>query len=434
MDTPPANGIIPGRWPRLCVRPKYPCSESETDLTYSPPYRNTGNAISDPIVVAFPFIGDELGGSHISAISLIAEIDAREVSPLILLHREGELLAEYLKQRGIPYLIAPECPILSPSRRAPRSNPIFTGIDYLASVPGLVRFLRKQGVDVVHTNDGRMHATWALPARLSGARLLWHHRGDPTAQGANMLAPLLANQIVTVSNFAQPRWPILPIKRRIRVIHSPFDHPPSIPDRQECRMAMVRELGIPDDVRFVGYFGGLIERKRPLLFVEVIAEYSRRHPEIALHGLLFGKPEAGGPPLDEDVRRLAEERGVSDRVHVMGFRAPVSPYMCAVDALLVPAVNEPFGRTLVEAMLLGTPVIATNHGGNPEAIRDGENGLLVAPEDAGAFITPLHRLLTDGTEWHRISEHARAQALVRYGTHAHVSGITNIYKEMVGRR
>jgi glycosyltransferase involved in cell wall biosynthesis len=153
-----------------------------------------------------------------------------------------------------------------------------------------------------------------------------------------------------------------------------------------------------------------------------------------LHGLLFGQPENGGPRLDQEVSRRAAELGVSAYVHLMGFRSPIAAFMCAVEALLVPAVNEPFGRTLIEAMLLGTPVIATNHGGNPEAIRDGENGWLVAPENAEAFVQPLHRLLTDNAEWRRISEHARAQALIQYGTRAHVSGIINIYKEMVGQR
>ena len=142
----------------------------------------------------------------------------------------------------------------------------------------------------------------------------------------------------------------------------------------------------------------------------------------------------GGPRLDEAVSHRAAELGVSAHVHLMGFRSPVAPFMCAVDALLVPAINEPFGRTLIEAMLLGTPVIATNHGGNPEAICDGENGCLVAPENAEAFLQPLHRLLTDNAEWRRISEQARARALIQYGTRAHVSGITNIYKEMVGQQ
>ena len=48
---------------------------------------------------------------------------------------------------------------------------------------------------------------------------------------------------------------------------------------------------------------------------------------------------------------------------------------------MVTARGEPFGRTLIEAMHLGTPVIATRHGGNPEAIEDGRNGFLVDPDD-----------------------------------------------------
>src|SRR3546814_14386086 len=59
--------------------------------------------------------------------------------------------------------------------------------------------------------------------------------------------------------------------------------------------------------------------------------------------------------------------------------------MAACDALIVTAVEEPFGRTLIEAMLLRTPVVAANSGGNPEAIRHGETGLLAPADDPEAF-------------------------------------------------
>lgn len=390
--------------------------------------------MSRPIVVAFPFIGDEIGGSHISATNLIAGLNKSEVSPIVILHEIDGVLEEYLARKRIGYIRSPETPILSPAHRAPPRGPFRTAFHYAGSIPALVKCLRQQHVDVVHTNDGRMHATWALPARLSGAKLLWHHRGDPRALGANMLAPLLANQLVTVSRFARPSWPILPIEGRVNVIHSPFDHPSDIPDREASRLDLAAELALSPDVRFAGYFGSLIDRKRPLLFVDAIAAHIARHPEIPLHGVLFGLPEINGAPLDLAVRKRAVELGISHHVHLMGFRTPVAPPMCAVDALIVPAVNEPFGRTLIEAMLLGTPVIATDHGGNREAIRTGENGLLVTPENAEAFVAPLHRLLTDAQEWRRISERGRREALRTYGTEAHIEGITNLYKKMVGGR
>lgn len=389
---------------------------------------------SKPIAVAFPFIGDEIGGSHISAIRLISGLDREKVEPVAILHQDHGVLADYLTRNGVRYIPALPTPILSPAHRTPSDGPIITAFRYAAAIPRLVGFLRRHRIDIVHTNDGRMHATWALPARLSGAKLLWHHRGDPKAMGVNMLAPLLASQIITVSRFAVPSWPILPIEGRVNVIHSPFDHPSDIPDREASRLALARELDLSPDVRFAGYFGSLIDRKRPLLFVEAIAAHIGRHPDIPLHGVLFGLPEVNGPALDRAVEERARALGISGRIHLMGFRAPVAPSMCAVDILIVPAINEPFGRTLIEAMLLGTPVVATDHGGNREAIRDGENGLLVPAENAEAFVEPIHRLLTDHCEWRRISDRAREEALRTYGAETHIGAVTDIYMKMVGSR
>lgn len=386
-----------------------------------------------PIVVAFPFIGDEIGGSHISAVRLISGLDRTAFDPVAILHRFGDVLERYLADHGIRYIRSPETPVLSPAHRMPEQGPLATGVRYAVALPGLVRFLKSQRIDIVHTNDGRMHATWALPARLAGAKLLWHHRGDPGAAGANMLAPILANQIVTVSQFARPSRPILPIGSRVSVIHSPFDHPSVLPDRQASRLDLCTELSLSSDSRFAGYFGGLIDRKRPLLFVDAIAAYLGRHPDTPLHGVLFGLPEINGPRLDLAVKDRARKLGIAGNIHLMGFRSPVAPAMRAVDVLLVPAINEPFGRTLIEAMLLGTPVVATDHGGNREAIRDGQNGLLVSAEDAEAFVAPLHRLLADPCAWRRISEQAREEALGRYGASAHIESVASLYRRMLGR-
>jgi glycosyltransferase involved in cell wall biosynthesis len=383
-----------------------------------------------PVVVAFPFLGDEVGGSHISAVDLIAGLDSTLIRCLIILHVTDGALASYLTKRGMTFFAAPKGQVLSPAHRVPRQNRLKVAAAYAAYLPRLVRFLRGHRVDVVHTNDGQMHATWAIPARISGARLLWHHRGDPTARAANILAPVLANEIVTVSNFARPSRPILPIDDRVTVLHSPFEHPISLPDRAHCHHQLCEELNLKGDIRFAGYIGVLTARKRPLHFVETIAAFGKSYPGIALHGVLLGLPEPGGDRLDEKVRSYADELGIGERIHLMGFRSPISPLMCALDALLVPAINEPFGRTLIEAMMLGTPVIATNHGGNPEAIVDGENGYLVPAESPQAFVEPLHRLLTNQTQWERVSETARSAALSHYSASSHIEGITSIYERM----
>src|SRR3546814_15212399 len=95
----------------------------------------------------------------------------------------------------------------------------------------------------------------------------------------------------------------------------------------------------------------MVTRKRPLLFVETIAAINRRRPNNPAIGLLFGSPLEDG--LDQAVIARAAELGVSDHIRMMGFRHPSEPWPAACDALLVTAVDEPFGRTLIEALQIG---------------------------------------------------------------------------------
>jgi glycosyltransferase involved in cell wall biosynthesis len=198
-------------------------------------------------------------------------------------------------------------------------------------------------------------------------------------------------------------------------------------------MELVQELGLDEDTRLVGFFGALIDRKRPIRFVEAIYAFRSQNPEMKVAGLLFGSPEQYGKRLDDKVMERARELGIEDGIHLMGFRSPINRLMRAMDILLVPAVNEPFGRTLIEAMLLGTPVVATNHGGNPEAIVDDKTGYLVEPEVPSAFVAPMARLLKDPSEWRRISEGARSSALKNYGIRPHTEEIMRIYRQITGR-
>jgi glycosyltransferase involved in cell wall biosynthesis len=383
--------------------------------------------IETPIKVCFPFIGDEIGGSHISALKLICNLDAREVQPLIVLHRTDGILASYIRKLGLNFVNLPNVTVIGPSMdRAVTKNQLW---DYfIRTLPILRNFLLSNGIQIVHTNDGQIHATWSLPTRLSGAKLVWHHRADPTARGVNYLAPFLANHIVSVSKFAQPIKPILSVKNRVSVVHSPFDHPVGLPDRNLCREMILEELGLPENARLIGYFGGLIARKRPVLFVDILKRFISSYPDIPIFGLIFGETVQGGVPFDIAVRERSQLLNIEDHIKLMGFKHPIEPYMAGIDLMLVPAVSEPFGRTLIESMLLGTAVIATNHGGNPEAITDGVNGFLVEAESAEAFVDPMYQLLTNRDLREKIIDTARISTLEKYGIPIHVKKMTEIYR------
>ena len=102
-----------------------------------------------------------------------------------------------------------------------------------------------------------------------------------------------------------------------------------------------------------------------------------------VHGIFAGSALFGEDAYAASLRVLASELGIADRVVFLGQRGDVPALMRAVDIVVHPSVDpEPFGRTLVEAMLARTPVIATDAGAASEILGGGEAGMLVPPGDA----------------------------------------------------
>jgi glycosyltransferase involved in cell wall biosynthesis len=372
-----------------------------------------------PVVVAFPFVGDLVGGSHISACGLIRALDPARFAPLLLLQHPEGAIGDLFRAAGVAVEGAPGSAALAHGRRIGAGAALALG----ARSVTLARFLKARGVGIVHGNDGRTLATWGLAAKLGGARLLWHHRASPHSIGLRLAAPLLADQVVAVSQFAGAR------AAGAQVVHSPFDTMIAY-DRAVARAAIVAAVPGSDHAVHIGFSGALIDRKRPLLFVDAIAAMRRHAPARDIRGLLFGEGLDG---MAERVEARAAMLGIPDAVHVMGFQTPGAFWLAGCDLLMVPAVDEPFGRTLIEAMLAGTPVVATASGGNGEAIRDGETGLLVPPEDADALAIACLALVADPARAATIAATAQAEARRRFGIKAHADHIMTIYDAMLGR-
>ena len=394
-------------------------------------------ATGDRKRILFPFVGDDVGGSHFSTLGLVEGLDRARFDPVIALHDGRGRLGAWLGERGVPFVAAPTLPpVLAAARngrgRAGLGDAAAAALATLRLAPLLRRYMREGRFDLLHTNDGRMHVVWGGAALATPTRHVWHHRGDPRARGANWLAPLMADRILTVSRFARPARPVAPIGRRWQVIHSPFDRPArsDAAEDRRLRAGLLDELGLEPSTRFIAFFGLLNDRKRPAFMADIVAALDALgHREV--HAVLFGRTPPGGDQ-DARTRRRALRLGVGDRVHLMGFREPAARYMRAVDVLVVPALAEPFGRTLIEAMRLGLPVVASDHGGNPEAISDGRTGHLVPPEDPHAFAKAIARLLDDEAHRARLTERARASSNARYTRKVHVERVSRVYRELTG--
>lgn len=378
------------------------------------------DARSGPVTVCFPFAGSRVGGSHISAIKLIQALDPDRYRPLVLIHQRGG----EVEQLFADYNVLREPAPLGPSEGE------LAALRSLTRAPALAKFLRSRNVKIVHTNDGESHFVWALPTRLAGAKMVWHHRANPSGRGLRFIAPWAADQVVSVSRFASPRPGLWSAAGKNVVVPSPFDTDYSDIDRDAAHRAACAELGVPTETKLIGFVGNLVPRKRPLAFVETIAAIRKQAPNVPVLGLFFGRAKFD---LDRKAMELAQSLGVADCVKLMGFRFPAEPWLAACDVFLVPAIEEPFGRSIIEGMLIRTPVVATSSGGNVEAIEDGRTGFLVPVDGTELMATRTIELLTKPELHQRITAQARADAEQRFGVARHANAIMDIYERLLGR-
>lgn len=95
------------------------------------------------------------------------------------------------------------------------------------------------------------------------------------------------------------------------------------------------------------------------------------------------------------LHHLAEDLGLGDRLLFAGHRSDVPGLLSQATISVLPSHSEGLSNTLLESMAAGLPIVATRVGGNPELVRDGENGFLIPPHDPMALAAAISRILND---------------------------------------
>jgi glycosyltransferase involved in cell wall biosynthesis len=159
-------------------------------------------------------------------------------------------------------------------------------------------------------------------------------------------------------------------------------------DHQEPCCTLREEYGMDEDSPIVGVVGRLeLEKGHPTL-LEAWPGVLREVPKAFL--MIVGE----GSRLDA-LRQIAHEQGVERHVIFTGRRDDIPAVTAAFDVAVLPSYREAQGLTILEAMALSRPVVASNVGGIPEMITDGVTGLLVPPHDPPALAAAIVRLIRD---------------------------------------
>lgn len=345
--------------------------------------------------------------------------------------RQVLYLLEGLERHGIDNLLV--CPAGSELAREGAAHaevhaiPMAGDLDFRL-IGRLYRIIRRVRPDLVHLHS-RIGADvmGGIAARLAGVPVVHSRRQDnPEMRWAVAMKYRLHDRVVAISEgighvLASEGMPA----SKLRCVRSAIDPAPF--RRPGNRPWFLAEFGLPEDCIAIGVIAQLIERKGHRFLLEALPDLVGRYP--GLHVLLFGKG-----PMESSLIEIVRRRGLTDRVHFPGFRDDLPRILPCLDLVVHPALREGLGISLLQAAAAGVPIVASRAGGIPEAVRDGENGLLVPPGDAVALAAAIHRLLDDPELARGMGKRGEALIDREFSVEGMVEGNLAVYRELLAEK
>ena len=259
----------------------------------------------------------------------------------------------------------------------------------------LNRLIRDGGYDVVHVHSPLPGSVARLavrgmrrarrPAVVSTEHNLWrtHHA---LTRYANRLTGRRDAAIITVTDEVRLSMRGVMVDKAETLTHG-IDVA-GVGAQRVQRSAVRAELGIGEHELVVGTVANFRKQKDYPNLLAAVQLLARR-------GLAVRFVAVGQGPLEAQTRALAEQLGVAQRVIFTGVRTDATRVMAAADVFTLASKWEGLPVALMEALALGLPVVATDVGGVGEALRNGEDALLVPPSNAVALADALQRVLGD---------------------------------------
>lgn len=363
----------------------------------------------------------ETGGTELNAVRTAERLDRDRFDIRFLCLQPGGPLRARLDAAGIPVT--------------------GIGVRGLASVGALRRGLqirslvRQERIDVVHAHDPYANVLAAPWARLAGGAAViashrwWRDVHPARVRSANRIAYRFAHRVLANSPSVGElvvREEGVP-RERLVVIPNFVDAAAFDPLSRERRAALRERVGLRPGDRAVGVIANLYPVKDHATLLRAAARLVPTHPDVRF--VLVGEGDQR-PALEAEARAA----GIADRVLMPG-RVAHEPGLPAIfDVAVLTSREEGFPNFVVEAMAAGRPVVATEVGGVPDAVVEGETGFLVTAGDDAALARSLQRLLGDAGLTARLGSAGASRARAAFHVDEVVRSLEALYVSLAANR
>lgn len=388
------------------------------------------------------------GGAIQSLSEVTRYLPAHRVDPIVVSGQPEEVLSRlfpdvprYSVQFPLPWIDGD--PFLGPdrTREASELGPVmrWTRSLYWAfrgelnQAATITRIAMRHRADIIHLNNSaRSQTGGALAARALGIPCISHMRGSFNgAWRSNRLRMAVPHHHVAISDAVEATLlnTGLP-KDRISVIHNAVDVEVFQP--APAKSGLRESVGLTPSSKVIGVFGRIVPFKGILEYLRAFALVTARGVDVQT--LVVGDPSDGPVDYLREVHGLARELGLSERVLFTGFRSDIPDLLRLCDIVAMPSVGEEgFGRTLVEAMAVGVPVVASDYGGPLDVVRDGVDGLLRDPNDPRSFAQAMTSLIEDDRMRRAMGLAGRRRVLDTFSSTAQAAKLARLYRNVQKR-
>ena len=391
-----------------------------------------------------------IGGSHFCLFEIVKYLDKKAFEPFVLFFNENTMMPAF----------AEVCPVIVFNRmnrlnfrkrkkgereRVGYSLVIALFFQKMAnlilhSIPDffhVISFIHKNKIAIVHINNAPYLTDWLIACKLLRRKCISHLRGNWTAGAFRRVLIRFYDLVIPISTSVTTHMARQGVNIEKFVLLNDGIDVKSLPSLVKTNMVFQKPEGLSGaaELDTVGVVGNIKPWKGQHVLVEAMRIVERELPNARC--LIIG--DVGS--MKEDIayhaklKDMVERYGLGDKVILTGFRRDVLDLVRSLKILVHTSVEpEPFGRVILEGMLLGKTVIATAHGGPLDIIEDGICGYLLPPGDAKALADKIVVLLRNPILCEKIGRAARTRVTEKFSVEFMMRRLEGIYHRLLPRK
>ncbi len=281
-------------------------------------------------------------------------------------------------------------------------------------------------IDLIYMNNQMSsNLEGILASEMTSIPSLQHARIETTLNPAEVKASnRTLSKIICVSEGVKSNFVMHGINdSKCVVVHNGIniETKPLVPSRE-----IKAKLGITDTDIVIGTVGSLIKRKRVKDLIEIL-HIIMTTTDYSVKCLITGE----GPERDNLVN-LAKKKKLYDNIIFTGFQIDAVSYINVMDIFVMTSSKEGLPRVILEAMLMGKPVVASNITGVSELLHDGENGMLIPLGNTDKFAGSILGLIKDPELRKTMGGNAHKSIVDNFSIEKYINGVETVFAEILG--